>query len=283
MILVTGTAGKTGREVLQALHAKGEPLRALVHRPEQVDIVQSLGVQDAVVGDMASQADMARVFQGVRKVYHICPNVSPQEEAIGETVIAAATSAGVEHFVYHSVLHPQTKAMPHHWQKLRLEERLIACGLPFTILQPAVYMQNILAQRQAIGAQGVYPVPYPAKTRLSLVDLQDVAQAAARVLTEPGHEYATYQLAGTLGLSQDEVAACLSRRIGHPVAVEVIPLPEWEEQARARGLDDYQVAALIRMFRYYAQHGLPGNPRVLSWLLGRPPTTLESFLERAFP
>ena len=63
-------------------------------------------------------------------VYHVCPNVSPDEIAIGRVSIAAARSAGVEHFVYHSVLHPQTEAMPHHWLKLRVEEALITSGLP---------------------------------------------------------------------------------------------------------------------------------------------------------
>jgi hypothetical protein len=35
------------------------------------------------------------------------------------------------------------------------------------------------------------------------------------------------------------------------------------------------------MFRYYAAHGLIGNPNALSWLLGRAPTGLAAFLERA--
>ena len=36
-------------------------------------------------------------------------------------------------------------SMPHHWLKMRVEEKLFASGLPFTILQPAAYMQNVLA------------------------------------------------------------------------------------------------------------------------------------------
>ena len=59
--------------------------------------------------------------------------------------IRAAQSAGVERFVYHSVLHPQVEIMAHHWQKMRVEEQLFESGLSFTILQPAAYMQNVLA------------------------------------------------------------------------------------------------------------------------------------------
>jgi hypothetical protein len=34
------------------------------------------------------------------------------------------------------------------------------------------------------------------------------------------------------------------------------------------------------MFRAYARDGLKGNPNVLGWLLGRPPTSLAAFAAR---
>ena len=37
---------------------------------------------------------------------------------------------------------------------------------------------------------------------------------------------------------------------------------------------------LAAMFRYYAEHGLIGNPNTLRWLLGRPPNDLAAFLGR---
>jgi uncharacterized protein YbjT (DUF2867 family) len=279
MILITGSAGKTGRAVLQALLAKGEKVRALVHRPEHLPLMTSLGFQDVVIGEMRHLYDMEQVCEGIRCIYHICPNVSPDEESIGQTVIAAARSARVEHFVFHSVLHPQTEGMPHHWKKLRVEEQLIQSGLSYTILQPAVYMQNILASWESIRDQGVYPIPYPAETRLSFVDLLDVAQAAAIVMTESGHQDAIYELVGTHALSQREVAGILSQRLNRPVTIKVISLSEWEAQARTRGLGDYQIEALTRMFHYYAQYGLSGNPQVLNWLIKKPPSTLEFFIE----
>ena len=281
MILVTGAAGKTGRAVIRALAAKGEAVRALVYRPEQARTVEALGAQQVVVGDMRLQATMDRVAEGVRAIYHICPNVSPDEVAIGRVVIAAARSAGVKHLVYHSVLHPQVEAMPHHWQKLRVEEQLFESGLSYTILQPAAYMQNVWAYWGQITGQGVYPVPYAVETRLGMVDLEDVAEAAAVVLTEPGHAGATYELAGAEVLSQAEVATILGQQLGHPVRAETVPLEAWERRARASGLGDYQVETLAKMFRYYERYGFWGNPRVLGWLLGRPPTTFAAFVERS--
>src|SRR5690606_35992671 len=97
---------------------------------------------------------------GVEAVYFIAPNMHPHEYDIACEWLAAAKTAGVSRFVYHSVLFPQIEAMPHHWQKLRVEEALIRSGLDFTILQPASYMQNILPDLDGMRQYGEYRVPY---------------------------------------------------------------------------------------------------------------------------
>jgi hypothetical protein len=113
-----------------------------------------------------------------------------------------------------------------------------------------------------------------------MVDLEDVAEAAAVVLTEPGHVGATYELVGGEAMSQVEVAAVLSRQLDRLVSAEVVPLDTWEQRARAAGLGDYQIETLVKMFRYYERYGFGGNSRVLEWLLRRPPTTFTAFIER---
>lgn len=281
MILVTGAAGRTGRAIIAALVHRGQAIRALVHREEQRRVVETPGALETVIGDMRSETALEDAARGVRAVYHICPNVSPYEVRIGKAMIAAACRAGVEQFVFHSVLHPQIEAMPHHWSKLRVEEALFESGLPYTILQPAPYMQNILAGWRAIVEHGVYSVPYSVESRMSMVDLDDVAQAAAVVLTEPGHLAATYELAGPEALSQVQVAEILSKHLGHRVRAEQMTIEVWTQQAQASGMGAYQIETLVKMFAYYGRYGFWGNPRVFSQLIGRPPTRFEAFVERA--
>ncbi len=280
MILVTGAAGKTGQAIVRALVRRDATVRALVYRPEQTAVLEGLGAREAIAGDVRDPETVRRAAAGAEAIYHICPNMHRQEVAIGEVVLAAARSAGCERFVYHSVLHPQTQEMPHHWNKLRVEEKLFESRLAVTILQPTAYMQNLLAGWQAIAERGVYSLPYAAETRISLVDLEDVAEAAATVLTEPGHEGAIYELSGPGHPSQHEVAAVLGAGLGRPVRVEVVPLATWKERARDSGLGDGRVETLTKMFRFYERHGMRGNPSVLGWLLGRPPTRLERFVRR---
>jgi uncharacterized protein YbjT (DUF2867 family) len=136
MILVTGAAGKTGRAVIAELARNGAPIRALVRRVEQSQIVQDIGASEAVVSDMTLRPTFDEAVIDIDVVYHICPNVSPHEVDIGRNLIRASVEQGVDRIVYHSVLHPQTEDMPHHWSKLLVEELLLQSDVEFTILQP---------------------------------------------------------------------------------------------------------------------------------------------------
>jgi NAD(P)H dehydrogenase (quinone) len=281
MILVTGAAGKTGKAVIEAVAARGAEIRALVRRAGQAAEVIAQGAREVAVGGFDDPEALARAANAVSAIYHICPNASRHEMAYAEAVVTAAKAAGVSRFVYHSVLHPQIEAMPHHWAKFRVEEMLLASGLDVTFLQPTAYMQNILAGWRSIIEDGVYRVPYPVDTRISLVDLRDVAQVAALVLTEPGHGGATYALVGTAALTQIEVADALSAALGRAVRAVAEPIEAWEARAKAAGMGDYQRDTLAAMFRRYAASGLIGNSNVLGWLLGRRPGTLAEFVANA--
>lgn len=287
MILLTGAAGKTGRAILRTLTDQGKIVKALVFHTDHLKEVEALGAKYVVVGDMRNSILVRKALQGVYSIYHICPNVHPDEIAIGQVIIDAAASVGIKHFVYHSVMHPQIEEMPHHWKKMRIEERLFESGLPYTILQPAVYMQNILVNLEKIVKTGKYIVPYDVQSRISMVDLDDVALAAAIVLTEviengnqSPHSGATYELVGTQPMSQTEVAAALGQQLGRPVLAESVAMDIWEREARASGLGEYQLMTLLKMFSYYGKYGFGGNTHVLSWLLNRPATSFNTFVKR---
>jgi NAD(P)H dehydrogenase (quinone) len=289
MILITGAGGKTGKTLVKTL-SKAESVCALVHRQEQIPILKSLGAEKIIFGDMRDDDAIRFVMQGVRAVYHICSNMSPDEMAIGKLVIGEARKVSVEHFVYHSVLHPQTEKLNHHWQKLRVEEMIFESGLPFTILQLAPYMQNLLAGWKRILEDGVLRVPYSVHSKFSFIDLEDVAEAAKIVLSVPGHINATYELAGTEPTSHLEVAEILSRVLNRDVRAEKEEIRDWRLRAerssegtqskRAPGMNEYAEENLVKMFEYYDQWGLVGNPNVLRWLLRREPTSLEMFIGR---
>lgn len=280
MILVTGAAGKTGRAVVGALADQGAAVRALVHRREQEALVFSIGASQVIVGDLGHRPTIEQAVDGVRAIYHICPNVHPLELEYVELLIHQAVSAQVTHFGYHSVMHPQTERMAHHWRKLRVEEALFEAGLPFTIIQPCAYMQNLTAHEESINARGIIEVPYSVSAKLSLVDLQDVAAVVARVLCEPGHECATYELAGPEAVDYEQIADTFQALLGKPVRAEQLDLDTWRSNARRNGLGEEQINTLCAMFEYYDDFGFKGNPNVLAHLLGRQPNRLENAIRR---
>jgi NAD(P)H dehydrogenase (quinone) len=280
MILLTGAAGKTGKAILTALIPQGVEVRSIVRSQRQAEEIQSCGCTDVIIGDLRDTSVLHNASKGVSSIYYICPNMSPDEVEIGQNLVHLAHEFGARRFVYHSVFHPQVEAMPHHWQKLRMEEILVASGLDFTILQPCAYMQNVLANWKAIHEAGIYAVPYRPSTRISMVDLLDVAEVAGKVLTESNHSCAIYELAGPEPLSQLEIAEILSREIGIPVTASGLDRVQWADRALKSGMGERQLATLLKMFEYYEKFNLQGNANILEFLLNRTATKFVEFVRR---
>jgi len=278
MILVTGAAGKTGKAVITSLINRGEACRAFVRSETQAHDLQSNLHCEIIIGDLRNPHDIEIATRNINSIYFICPNVTQDELDIGKSLARAAKLNGVSRFVYHSVLHPQIESMPHHWQKLRMEEFLFTSGLDFTILQPCAYMQNVLGSWKTITNDGKYIVPYLTETRISIIDLKDIGETAAIVLTEAGHSNAIYEIAGPEPLSQNEVAKIIAEVIKINVIAESISRDTWRENAKRSGMPDYQLQVLVNMFEYYEKYGLIGSPFILCSLLKREPTFFSDFL-----
>jgi NAD(P)H dehydrogenase (quinone) len=279
MILITGAAGRTGMAVLAALKARGAAVRCFCSNRNSAARLHSIGADETIVGDLADGAALRRAAAGVRAVYHIAPNMSEQEIAMGKAAIAAAQAASVGRFVYHSVIFPYLRALPHHWDKLAVEELLIEERVPYTILQPTMYMQNIAVPE--IAKAGVFAQPYSADRPMGLVDLDDVAAVAAAALLDASHIGATYELCSGESLTRREMAVIMSAVLGRPVETAVVDVADWQAH-NAPALSGKRRERLFKMFRHYDAAGLPpGNPNILRWLLGRAPTSFAAFVKRA--
>ncbi|HVO53841.1 MAG TPA: NmrA family NAD(P)-binding protein [Solirubrobacterales bacterium] len=279
MILVTGATGKTARNVIEALGRRDEPVRALA-RSSNVHELEADGVE-TIQADMLDPQAMRAAMDGVRAAVFIGPTLNTQEVAMGRNVIDAAVAAGVPRFLQLSVAHPQIETLVNHQSKLATEDYLVGSGLEFTILQPMHYMQNYDPLKAS--ETGALRIPYDISLLRSYVDLADVGEVAAITLTEPGHVYATYPLSGADLISVEQIAALISQRAGVAVSAEQITPAAFAEMVSGSGnLSQYAIDGIHRLFTYYSFHPLLGNPNVLGWLLGRPPTTFEQYVDRCF-
>ena len=270
MIAVTGAGGPTATAVLRALAERDLPTRAVVRTPRAVP-----EAGEVVAADLRALAAWPRVLDGVAALYVVWPNFDPGESTAVPRLVAAARAAGVPRVVYHSVLRPQVRAMPHHAAKDRVEEHLDRSGTAWRVLQPCAYAGNLDGAVRSALSDGVLRSAWGLERAQSFVDLRDVAEAAAVLLTEDGLDGGTFEAVGPERLTAPEIAARLTALSGRsveavddPPAGPVPPESDWAAHCRRRMLD------------HYREHGFTGSPRVLEALLGRPARRIDEGLAR---
>lgn len=280
MILVTAANGNQGRLLVPKLLAAGLRLRVCVRTDASAAALRNLGATDVVVGDLSDPAIAAAAVDGVAKIYHVGPTIHPRERDMGFTLVDAARGGGVEHFVFSSVLHAITTDLVQHEIKRDIEEHLLSSGLEFTILQPANYMLPL--KLRPVFERGVFELSWSLDRRQSLVDLGDVTDVARTVLTDTArHVGATYELVSPGRYTGHELGEIISRVLGRHIPVRQIDadtyLKAWigdRDPAEAT----HQIRVLRAITARYSSHDFVGNPNVLTWLLGRAPTSFEGFV-----
>lgn len=279
MILITSAGGKTGRAMIKAFADAGEQVRAVLRRDDFDAELTALGATEILHVDLTDAAAAAEAANGCSAIYYICPNMTEAEQQIGENVIAAAKAAGVGRLVFHSVLHTQVQALQHHWSRLFVEEAIVESGVPFSILQVGSYYQNMLPGWAKMVETGVHAMAYDVDAPMSLVDLDDVSDAALAVLRDPGCANGIFEICGPV-ITLREKAVILSDVLGRPVEAKKLPADEAVAHAAHMGVGAYGQDCMRRMFAHYDDHGLVGSARVLEWLIGREPADFESFARR---
>jgi uncharacterized protein YbjT (DUF2867 family) len=276
VIVVTAGGGATGIAVTSALRAREESVRALVSNGRPRQELTDLGAEVAVV-DLNDPDSVAPLLRDADALYLIWPNLDPDEAAGATALLAEARRMGVGRVVYHSVLRPQARAMPHHAAKDRVEEALDSSGLRWRVLQPCAYATNLDGALADAVATGLFRSAWGLEQSQSLVDLRDVAEAAAVLLTEDGLDGGTFEAVGPEPLTAPRIAALLADRIGRPVrAVDAVP--DGPVPPLGATPEQYAAHCLRRMFDHYRAHGFTGSPRVLEALLGRPARTFAEHL-----
>lgn len=279
-ILLTAANGRTGRAVLAALAAQDARVRVFIRSEAQWPALNAMGAAEYAIGDMEDARSIDAAFEGCEKIVHIGPPMHPHEVEITDRFMATARRHGTEHFVYYSVMHPLLRDIRHHRLKLDTEQHLVESGLTYSIVQPSRYMQHLENIWAQVVATGVHAMPFSVEQRFSVVDLEDLAAATAKVATQPGHAFACYQLAGPEALSQEGMAGIIARHLERDIRAEALDLQKMAAGARAKGASDDRVEQMIAMNSHYDQHGFRGNSNVLQWLIGRPATTFDQYIAR---
>ena len=282
MILVTGSPGNIGTPLARRLLQQGEKIRLMVRNPKKQDEVladlQSRGAE-IVQGDYADPASLAHCFTGVKTAFLLVPVAQETAEWKGNFIKAAEQNAA-ERIVNLSVSGASSNSpvdlFRWHWEA---EQTLESSGLAWTHLQPTdLARYNIRTILPTVQPQGAFYSTIGAG-RVALVDEEDVAEVAAKILSEKGHEGKKYVLTGPKAASYPEVADALASKLGKPVKYIDIDPAQAKQAMIAVGMPDW-VADFVNDLRELEKSGGVSGPTPdIQKLLVRAPRALEASID----
>lgn len=275
-VLVVGASGRFAGLVVPELVRRNATVRALVHDPANAEKARMLGASEVAIGDLRNRRSLESAVEGVAGVFHIGPAFAPDEAAMGVAMVEAAAQAGVQKFVFSSVIQPTNTKLKNHASKVPVEDALYSTTMEYTVLHPANFMQNLAAAWPSVVEHGVFSEPFPKTAKVARVDYRDVAEVAAIALTEARLSYATIELCAGMH-SRAEIASMMGEELGRPVLAGEPTFAEWAANARLP-YSDTQMELLAKVFGHYAHYGLGGNSLTLRAALGREPRSLRSFI-----
>ncbi len=238
MLLLTGATGLVGSALLRRLVAEGTQVRCLVRDPRRLG-AQRVRVQIAL-GDLTDPPSFRNAMRGVHTVVHLAASIRDQprgsiEELNGIAtwrMVRAAQRAGVERFVFFSVLGACTHHRARFFRAKALAEQAVAkADLHSTVFAPSiVYAPGdpwlTLLERMALLP--VMPIPGRGRARYQPIWAEDVADCAIAALHAPGAERDVterFELAGPQTLSHDEIVRLVLRSQNRGRPLLHVPTP----------------------------------------------------------
>ena len=280
MIGITGATGHLGQLTVQALLSSGTPasqIVAIVRSPEKAAPLAARGVQ-VRRGDYTQPETLKAALEGVDKLLLI--SSSDLDDRVGQHrhVIEAAKQAGVKLLAYTSFLRADTSKLSLTADHKPSEEIIRASGLPFVFLRNGWYLENY-DPAQAAGAGAV--LGSAGDGRVSAAARADYAEAAAAVLTGPGHEHKVYELGGDESFTLGELAAEIASQSGKSVVYRNMPQAEYAQMLQGFGVPTEFAEMLADSDTQISRGELYTDSRDLSRLIGRPTTTLAEGVRAA--
>jgi uncharacterized protein YbjT (DUF2867 family) len=278
-ILVTGSTGAIGTQVVNGLVAKKANVHALTRHPGKATF--PAGVR-AVAGEMTDVEAMRAALKGIDTLFLLNAVVS-DEVTQALITLNLAREAGVQRIVYFSVQNSDAFTdVPHFTGKYTVERAIEQLNLPATVLRPSYFMQNDAMMKGALE-NGVYPMPL-GDLGVSMVDTRDIAEVAVASLLRR-EQSATplprevIELVGPQALTGMDAAAIWAGLLGKPVTYGGNDLAAFEKgmAARAPSWSAYDIRLMLARFQSDGMLPKPGTIETMTGILGHAPRSYQEF------
>lgn len=241
-ILVTGATGKQGRAVVRSFVSRGHPVRALTRNADSLPAAQlkQLGAE-LVRGNMEDAVSMTDMARGVDVVFVVTtPFESGVESEVrqGITVANAAKRAEVQHLIYSSAPQADTpNGIPYFESKATIERYIKSLGVPYTILAPSFFMENLSGPYHMPGLQeGRFAIPLSPTRKLQMICVDDIARFATLVLEQQARFFGQRIDLASEELTPPEIAHILSHVIGRNISHYRTPMQEIRAWSKDLGM-----------------------------------------------
>lgn len=274
MILVLGAGGTVGSEVVRQLKDAGASFRAGYSSEAKAAEARKSGI-DAVVAGFEDASSLRAAMNGIDKVFLVAGG-APNQTELEINVVNAAKAAGVKRFVKLSVWGAEGEAFSFAHVHRPVERAIEASGMAWTHVRPNGFFQNTINYMPTIKSEGKLYQP-AGDTKISHIDVRDIAAVIVKVLTESGHEGKAYTLSGPEALTYGDIAAKLSAATGKDVTYVDVPAEGFRQAMIGAGMPPAYADAYLDLLRYYREGHASKVTDDVRRVTGRAPRSFDQF------
>lgn len=266
-ILVIGSTGTIGTQLVKALLAKGESVKAASRSGKAADGAEGVRF------DYTDASTYADAFDGVDRLFLILAGgrldaidaLTPvvQEAARREVKIVFLSVFGVD----------ADDSIPYR----QIELKIIASGVPYVILRPNWFADNFHTYWKAGIEHGEIAVP-AGEGKSSFIDVRDIADSAAAALTSNAFDGKAFNLTGPKAFGYGEAAAIISQAIGKPVGYSAVSDEAFIAILTSVGVPKDYASFLASIFHPVREGWTSAVTGDVETLTGRAPRSLETYV-----
>jgi NAD(P)H dehydrogenase (quinone) len=274
LIAVTGATGGVGGRIARRLADRGARQRLVVRDASRAPELP--GAEVRVAAGYEAAEEMRAALEGADVMFLVPAHESRDRLAVHRAAVDAAVAAGVRRIVYLSFLDAAPDStFTFGRDHFHTEELIRGSGVPeWTFLRMSMYADFIPLMA---GDDGVIRGPADGG-RVSVVTRDDIARAAAVVLTSDGHAGALYDMTGPEALTMAEMAAQISEVTGRRVVFEDETVEEAYRSRSSFGAPDWEVEGWVTSYTAIAAGDWSRVSDDIERLTGQPATSFAEFL-----
>ncbi|WP_460207930.1 SDR family oxidoreductase [Scytonema sp. NUACC21] len=230
-LLIIGATGTLGRQVARRAIDEGYKVRCLVRSAKKAAFLKEWGAE-LVPGSLCYPETLGSALEGVTAIIDAATSRPTDSLSIRQvdwegkvSLIQAAQAAGVERFIFFSILDAEKYPDVPLMEIKRCTELFLAeSGLNYTVLRLAGFMQGLIGQYGIPILEGQPVWVTGQSSPIAYMDTQDIAKFAIRALKVPETEKKTFPVVGTRAWSAEEIISLCERLSGKEARVSRMPI-----------------------------------------------------------